>query len=171
MYEPIDTFLVGNLGEFEGKPFVSIDSAELNLPEAPKSADESKALSKEETEDLKNWIKETLGSEKASEVLTSGRLVDSPAAALNADSLTPQMRMMLRAMNPDSKMPAPIVKFEINTKSDVIKNLDELRKSSPDLAKLVLEQLYDNALLAAGLLENPRTMAKRMNEILAKVKP
>ena len=68
-------------------------------------------------------------------------------------------------------MPAPIVKFEINTKSDVIKNLDELRKSSPDLAKLVLEQLYDNALLAAGLLENPRTMAKRMNEILAKVKP
>lgn len=171
MYEPIDTFLVGNLGEFEGKPFVSIDSAELTLPEAPKSADESKALSKEETEELKNWIKETLGSEKASEVLTSGRLVDSPAAALNADSLTPQMRMMLRAMNPDSKMPAPIVKFEINTKSDVIKNLDELRKSSPDLAKLVLEQLYDNALLAAGLLENPRTMAKRMNEILAKVKP
>ena len=58
MYEPIDTFLVGNLGEFEGKPFVSIDSAELTLPEAPKSADESKALSKEETEELKNWIKE-----------------------------------------------------------------------------------------------------------------
>lgn len=128
-------------------------------------------LSKEEAEELKNWIKETLGSEKASEVLTSGRLVDSPAAALNADSLTPQMRMMLKAMNPDSKMPAPIIKFEINPKSEVIKNLDSLRKSNPDTAKLVLDQLYDNALLAAGLLENPRTMAKRLNEILAKVRP
>lgn len=46
-----------------------------------------------------------------------------------------------------------------------------MRKSNPDTAKLVLDQLYDNALLAAGLLENPRTMAKRLNEILAKVRP
>ena len=171
MYEPIDTFLVGNLGEFSGKPFASIDSAGISLSETPKGAGESGSLSKEEAEELKNWIKETLGSEKASEVLTSGRLVDSPAAALNADSLTPQMRMMLKAMNPDSKMPAPIIKFEINPKSEVIKNLDSLRKSNPDTAKLVLDQLYDNALLAAGLLENPRTMAKRLNEILAKVRP
>lgn len=170
MYEPIDTFLAGNLGEFSGKPFASIDSADISLSETPKGADESGALSKEEAEELKNWIKETLGSEKASEVLASGRLVDSPAAALNADSLTPQMRMMLKAMNPDSKMPAPIIKFEINPKSEVIKNLDSLRKSNPDTAKLVLDQLYDNALLAAGLLENPRTMAKRLNEILAKVR-
>lgn len=81
------------------------------------------------------------------------------------------MRMMLKARNPDSKMPAPIIKFEINPKSEVIKNLDSLRKSNPDTAKLVLDQLYDNALLAAGLLENPRTMAKRLNEILAKVRP
>lgn len=171
MYEPIDTFLVGNLGEFSGKPFASIDSAGISLSETPKGAGESGSLSKEEAEELKNWIKETLGSEKALEVLTSGRLVDSPAAALNADSLTPQMRMMLKAMNPDSKMPAPIIKFEINPKSEVIKNLDSLRKSNPDTAKLVLDQLYDNALLAAGLLENPRTMAKRLNEILAKVRP
>ena len=171
MYEPIDTFLAGNLGEFSGKPFASIDSAGISLSETPKGADESGALSKEEADELKNWIQETLGSEKASEVLTSGRLVDSPAAALNADSLTPQMRIMLKAMNPDSKMPAPIIKFEINPKSEVIKNLDSLRKSNPDTAKLVLDQLYDNALLAAGLLENPRTMAKRLNEILAKVRP
>ena len=169
MYEPIDTFLAGNLGEFSGKPFASIDSADISLSETPESAGES--LSKEEAEELKNWIKETLGSERASEVLTSGRLVDSPAAALNADSLTPQMRMMLKAMNPDSKMPAPIIKFEINPKSEVIKNLDSLRKSSPETAKLVLDQLYDNALLAAGLLENPRAMAKRLNEILSKVRP
>lgn len=170
LYEPIDTFLVGNLGEFSGKKFVSIDSADVSLSETAKDVDETKSLSKDETEELKNWIKETLGSEKASEVLASGRLVDSPAAALNADSLTPQMRMMLKAMNPDSPMPAPIIKFEINPKSDVIKNLDSLRKTSPELAKLVLEQLYDNSLLAAGLLENPRMMAKRLNEILAKVR-
>lgn len=43
MYEPIDTFLVGNLGEFSGKPFASIDSAGISLSETPKGADESGA--------------------------------------------------------------------------------------------------------------------------------
>ena len=81
------------------------------------------------------------------------------------------MRAMLKAMNPDSPLPAPTVKLEINPRSDVIKNLESLKKTDESLAKLVLEQLYDNALLSAGLLENPRAMAKRMNEILAKVKP
>ena len=77
---------------------------------------------------------------------------------------------MLRAMNPDAPMPAPAVKLEINPRSPVIKNLDTLKKSDESLAKLVLEQLYDNALLSAGLLENPRAMANRLNEILARVK-
>ena len=65
---------------------------------------------------------------------------------------------------------APAVKLEINPRSPVIKNLDSLKKTDADLAKLVLEQLYDNALLSAGLLENPRAMANRLNEILSKVK-
>ncbi len=77
---------------------------------------------------------------------------------------------MLKAMNPDNPLPAPAVKLEINPRSDVVKNLVALRKSDESLAKLVLEQLYDNALLAAGLLDNPRTMANRLNEILSKVK-
>lgn len=171
-YDPIDAFLAGNLGEYEGKKFISVDSADIKLPETPQSLkDQESALSKDETESLKTWIKDTLGAEKISEVISGERLIDSPAAALNADSLTPQMRMMLRAMNPDSKLPDPIVKLEINPKSEAIKNLNALRNSNVELAKLVLEQLFDNALLAAGLLENPRAMAKRMNDILAKVKP
>lgn len=171
-YDPIDVFLAGNLGEYEGKKFISVDSADIKLPETPQSLkDQESALSKDETESLKTWIKDTLGAEKISEVISGERLIDSPAAALNADSLTPQMRMMLRAMNPDSKLPDPIVKLEINPKSEAIKNLNALRNSNVELAKLVLEQLFDNALLAAGLLENPRAMAKRMNDILAKVKP
>ena len=80
------------------------------------------------------------------------------------------MRAMLKAMNPDAPLPKPIVDFEINPHSDAIKNLSALRESSPDLAKLVLLQLFDNAMLAAGLLENTVGMSKRLNEILAKIK-
>ena len=170
LYEPIDTFLVGNLGSFGEKPFASVDSSDLALGDAPKTA-EGEPLPAEELESLKTWIKSALGDAKVSDVSSEGRLVDSPIAALNSDGITPQMRAMLKAMNPDSPLPAPTVKLEINPRSDVIKNLESLKKNDEPLAKLVLEQLYDNALLSAGLLENPRAMAKRMNEILAKVKP
>ncbi len=172
MYEPIDTFLMGNLGNYQEKTFVSVDAADIELGDAPEISKDESPLPTEEIDALKTWIKQSLGDDRVSEVLSDGkRLFESPAAALNADSLTPQMRAMLKAMNPDSKLPPAIVKFEINPKNDVIKNLNSLRKSDESLAKLVLEQLFDNALLSAGLLENPRSMAKRMNEILAKVKP
>lgn len=168
-YEPVDTFLVGNLGEYAEKPFASIDSADITLDEIPASDRKSK-LSNADVDALKKWIKDTLGDGKVSEVVSSGRLTDSPAAALNADGITPQMRAMLRALNPEGALPAPKIKFEINPSSDVIANLKALKDTNESLAKLVLEQLYDNSLLAAGLLENPRAMGKRLNEILAKVK-
>ncbi len=170
MYDPIDAFLTGNLGAFDEKPFASVDSSDIALGDAPSSSDVA-PLPDAELTPLKDWIKSALGDSKVSEVSSGGRLVDSPIAALNTDGITPQMRMMLKAMNPDSPLPPSPVKLEINPRSEVIKNLNSLRSSDESLAKLVLDQLYDNALLSAGLLENPRSMAKRMNEILAKVKP
>ena len=169
LYEHIDSFVLGHLGAFGEKTFVSVDSADAELGEAPESA-KGEELSAEQLDSMKTWIKDALGADKVSEVVSSGRLVDSPVAALNADHITPQMRAMLKAMNPDAPLPAPVIKLEINPRSDVIKNMAGLRVADESLAKLVLEQLYDNALLSAGLLENPRAMSKRLNEILAKVK-
>jgi len=168
MYDGIDTFLMGNLINFEEKNFESVDSANVKLDDIPQ--EQKNALPSEKVETLKTWIKETLGSDKVKEIVSQGRLIDSPVAVLNTDSITPQMRAMLKAMNPDAPLPKPVVNFEINPSSDVIKNLDNLRNSSPELAKLVLEQLFDNAMLSAGLLESTTAMSKRLNEILAKIK-
>lgn len=41
-----------------------------------------------------------------------------------------------------------------------------LRNNNPDLAQMIVEQIYDNALIAADLLDNPRTMLARLNKIL-----
>lgn len=170
LFDAIDTFVVGNLGEFDKKPFASVDKANLELGDAPENKNDATPLTEEKTKELSDWLKETLGKDKVEEVVSQGRLIDSPVAVLNSDSMTPQMRAMLKAMNPNSQMPNPIVKFEINPKSDVIKNLAELKDKDASLAKLVAEQLYDNAMLAAGLLDNPRAMTKRMNDILAHIK-
>lgn len=171
MYEPVDAFLMGNIGAYSEKDFVSIDSGDIKLEDAPSSPKDEFPLSAASLDALRKWIKDTLGAEKVTDVATEGRLVDSPVAALNESGMTPQMRAMMRAMSPDSPMPAPAVKLEINPRSSVIKNIETLRGTDEALAKLVLEQLYDNALLAAGLLDNPRAMANRLNDILSRVKP
>jgi HSP90 family molecular chaperone len=41
--------------------------------------------------------------------------------------------------------------------------------SDAELAKQISEQLFDNAMVAAGLLEDPREMVKRMNSLLEKL--
>jgi hypothetical protein len=44
-----------------------------------------------------------------------------------------------------------------------------MRETDTALAVKVAEQLLDNARAAAGLLEDPRTMVKRMSELIERV--
>jgi hypothetical protein len=47
--------------------------------------------------------------------------------------------------------------------------LDAMRQKDVTLAVSVAEQILDNARVAAGLLEDPRTMLNRLNQLLEKV--
>jgi len=57
--------------------------------------------------------------------------------------------------------------FEINPRHVVIARLEKMRGSDGALAAKIAEQLLDNARVAAGLMEDPRAMVKRMNELMA----
>lgn len=61
--------------------------------------------------------------------------------------------------------PTP-TRLEINPDHPVMKGLFHIRQQNPDLAKLVTEQVYDNALCAAGVLDDPRSMITRLNKLL-----
>ena len=39
-------------------------------------------------------------------------------------------------------------------------------EASARMTKLIAEQVYDNALIAAGLVDDPRSMLTRLNDIL-----
>ena len=90
--------------------------------------------------------------------------------ALNADKMmTPHMRRMMKAMNKEEANAPVKVSLEINSKHPLIKRLSETSISSPDKALLVAEQILDNALISAGLLEDPASMVKRLYKILESV--
>jgi len=48
----------------------------------------------------------------------------------------------------------------------IMRNLFAIRHSSSSLAQDCAEQIYDNALIAAGLMDDPRIMLKRLTTIL-----
>jgi TNF receptor-associated protein 1 len=100
-------------------------------------------------------------------VKESTRLVDSPAMATTPqDAMSPQMRQMMKQMNPDGELEEPKVTLEINSKHALIKKLAAARESKPEFADLIAAQIYDNAMIAAGLLEDGKEMVARMYKIM-----
>ena len=169
--EPIDDFVFSHLGEFDGKKLVSADRADLHLPDEKEEkadnaeASEEQPLDAKTTGKLVEWIKGAL-ADKVKDVLESKRLVNSPAIIVNPDQfMTSSMERIMRATNQDLQNFGN-KNLEINTKHPLIKNLSALKEKDELFAKDIVEQIYDNALIQAGLMVEPRTMVDRTYMIL-----
>lgn len=56
--------------------------------------------------------------------------------------------------------------LEVNPRHPLIIGLYKTRETNADLAEKIANQVYDNARFAAGLLEDPRSMVKRLNSLM-----
>jgi TNF receptor-associated protein 1 len=165
LFDPWDEFVMEHLHEFDGKPLKLAEKADLNL-----STKKDGALSEDAAKALATWLKETLG-DKVGEVRVSQRLVESPAVVVDADKfMTASMRRIMKAMKQEGPgTNAAKHDFEINPAHPIISRLDAMRQQDAPLAASVAEQILDNARVAAGLLEDPRAMLTRLNQLLEKV--
>jgi HSP90 family molecular chaperone len=159
LYQPIDDFTMKSLGTYQKRKLVSIESTESH----EKKGDEAT----EDPQEMLDYVQETL-SDRVSAVTASTRLVSSPAIVVDHESAA--VRRMMKEVNTGGvNVDLPKQKLEINPTHPILKNAFMLKDSNPHLSKLVLQQVYDNALIAADILDNPRTMLNRINEILASV--
>ena len=175
--EPIDDFVMSHLNEFDGKKLVSADRADLNLsdiktPEDKEEREGESSLEPEVVKSLTGWIKEALGG-RVKEVITSKRLVDSPAIIVNPDGfMTSTMERVMQAARLEKGEPlqeAGSKNLEINPRHPLIRQLSLLRGSDEPFAREVIEQIFDNALIQAGLMVDPRKMVERSYKILERV--
>jgi len=165
-YEAVDEYVMNNVREFDGRKLIAADHADVKLSDLPQAEG---ALSADDVKKLTAWLKDTLG-ERVADVKASDRLVDSPVLALNADKfMSPHMRRMMKAMNREGADAPVKVNLEINPRHAVIKRLFETHTGTPEKAKLVAEQLLDNALISAGLLDDTTAMVARLNKLLESV--
>ncbi|MFO7761733.1 MAG: molecular chaperone HtpG [Thermodesulfobacteriota bacterium] len=165
--EPIDDFVFSHLGEFDSKKLVSADRSDLELPDTEEKEKEEKAgekLDEPVADSLTKWIKQVLG-DKVKNVIISGRLISSPAMIVNPDGMfTSSMERVMSATR--EHHPISAKNLEINTSHDLIKGLADLRAKDEEFAESIVEQIYDNAMIQAGLLVEPRDMVDRTYKIL-----
>jgi molecular chaperone HtpG len=174
--EPIDDFVLSHLGEFDGKKLVSADRADLDIPETEeekKDAEETadQKLDSDSAAALVIWLKEAL-KDQVADVIVSKRLVDAPAMIVNPDGyMTSSMERVMAASRAEKGLGfggESKKNLEINPKNPLIKRLAELQKSDADFAADVALQIFDNAMIQAGLTIDPLVMVERNYKILGR---
>jgi molecular chaperone HtpG len=164
MTDPVDTFVMEQFTEYEGKRLLSVTAADLPVdskgeeekrPEA-EAAEESNLLSR-----FGDLLKGTVTS-----VRRSTRLKDSPACLITPEGgLPPHMERLLRAQNREVPLTRRIL--ELNLEHPLVKSIERLDKVDPSRAKGFVELLYQQALLAEGSpIEDPAEFAKKLTELM-----
>lgn len=186
MYTAIEDFVMANLQTFEGRNLVSAEKSDIDLSELTKSnkddTDESKdgekdedslnkadrTLTDQEALDFCLWFKKELGDKKISSCTVTNRLNSSPAIVTDHESgaLRRMMRLVDTQDGNRDYIALPKQHVEVNPSHPVIVGIHDVMKKEPTLARVLAEQVYDNCLIAAGLLDDSRGMLPRLNDIL-----
>lgn len=171
LYNPIDDFVVKNLNMYNNRKLISIDSSEcadelnnmLTDSEKQELQDKQKEI-EEQSKSLVTYIQDIL-KDKVESIKINTRDSSSPAVIVDFESAAIR-RMMSLAENQSNNMPIRKQKMELHINHPVIQGIAKLKDNKPDIAKLIIEQVYDNACIAADLMDNPRSMLQRQNELL-----
>ncbi|MBK1686711.1 molecular chaperone HtpG [Rubrivivax gelatinosus] len=157
----VDEWMLSHLYEFDGKPLQSVakggvDLGQLQDEEEKKAAEQTAEALKPVLERLKESLKE-----RAKDVRTTTRLVDSPACIVaDEGDMSAHLARLLKQAGQTAPKSLPIL--EINAEHPLVKRLDGDDRFD-DLAQI----LFDQALLAeGGQLEDPAAYVRRVNRML-----
>jgi len=164
LIDPIDEWFVKSVLEFDKKPLRSVAHGDIDLGPEPEEAPKAETV-----DDAVKAVKETLG-DRVKDVRASKRLTDSASCLVAAEGDPgANMERILRMV--DQAAPERKRILELNPSHPIIQNLAALAKKEPgsDRVKSWSEMLYDQALLAEGVVEDPATLVKRIQDLLTQV--
>ena len=168
MGDRVDAWIMGQLNEFDGKPFQDVARGEIDLSKLAGEAGEKPAPAGDDAANkpLLDRVHKALG-DAVDEVRVSHRLAESPACLTRADDdMSESMRRILAAAGRND-MPAQKPRLEINLAHPLVQRLAGLEgEEFGEIAQL----LYDQAQLTEqGHVSNPGDYARRLNRLLLKL--
>lgn len=167
--DPLDALIAPMMNEYQGKKFRNIDDAELELPEEKEEEkkDEETQTPEYDFNVLLGRFTSVLG-DRAADVRASKVLKDSPIRLVSPkDDMDRERQRLNRYFDKEYKVPKKIV--ELNRNHPLIANLARTLHNHPDaeVVNLMIEQLYDSALVQEGLHPNPAEMLPRIQKLMA----
>jgi len=159
----MDDFVLSNLGEYEGKKLKTIESSSVASEIAKELKGESQKISPEEFSDLSKWMRIIL-IDRVTTITQTDRLSSTPMIIVDHESAS--FRRMMRTIDPKNTPELPKQQVQVNPAHPLINQINYIRKVDDNLAREALLQLYDNALIQAGLIDDSRSMVPRINKIL-----
>lgn len=164
MTEPIDSFMLMGLRKYEEYELKNVALAALEEAEAPKDQPEDKeSLPSEKFDQVLERFKQQLG-ERVLDVRGTNRLSRSVARLVDPEgSLNPELQRVYRYLEKDYEIPKKIL--ELNPSSEILRNLLDLDPEA-ELHKIIIEQIYESALLVEGLHPDPSSIVPRIQQII-----
>jgi molecular chaperone HtpG len=162
--DPLDSFMLVRFKEYQGHPLTNAAQADLKPPPTSEAASESQeSVPAEDWGSLVDRFKTQL-TDRVTDVRITDRLTDSPSRLVDPEgSPTQEMQRVYRFLKEDFQMPKKIL--ELNPHHPIIAKLNGLAKD--DVRNpLIIEQIYENALLIEGLLQDPASMIGRIQKIM-----
>uniref|UniRef100_A0A672NGQ5 TNF receptor-associated protein 1 n=1 Tax=Sinocyclocheilus grahami TaxID=75366 RepID=A0A672NGQ5_SINGR len=170
-FEQFDELTLLHLREFDRKKLISAETDivvdHYKEEKFQDSKPASERLTDQQAEDLMAWMRNAL-VQRVTNIKVTPRLDTHPAMITVLEMGAARHFLRTQQLARSSEERAQILQptLEINTGHDLIKKLHALKDSNPELAQLLLEQIYDNAMITAGLNEDPRPMISRLNQLL-----
>lgn len=167
--DPVDAMLPMGVTEFKGYTLRSVDEADIDLTDvgtAPQEPETEKPVEQPTFESLVERVKTVLG-ERVSDVRAGKTLVSSPARLVSDDKQGGRhMYRINRLLDRDYELPVKML--EINPRHPLVHNLSNLigQNSSNPLIDVVIEQVFENALLQDGIHPDPAAMADRLTALM-----
>jgi molecular chaperone HtpG len=159
--EPMDSFMLMGLHKY--KDFELKNVAQAEIPDQPKESEGQEQIAEADFSKLIERFKQVLG-ERVTDVRASNRLSQSVARLADADgALNPELQRVYKYLGKEYEVPKKIL--ELNPSHVILKKLLETDSAS-ELQTLIIEQIYDSALLVEGLHPDPSSMASRVQQII-----
>jgi len=161
--DPMDSFMLMGLRKYKDFELKNVSQAEVDTSRKQKEETEAEKIPEADFGSLVEQFKKVLG-ERVTDVRASNRLYQSVARLADADNtVNPELQRVYKYLGKEYEIPKKAL--ELNPSHNILKNLLKLETGS-ELQNIIIEQIYESALLVEGLHPDPSSIAPRFQQII-----
>jgi len=164
MTDPIDSFILIRLNKYKDFDLVNVAGEKVDIPSSEvDQIAESPTGEQPDSQPLVARLKSIL-ADKVTDVRVSERLIESPARLVDPQGIpNPEFQRVYRLLDHEYQIPPKIL--EINPRHPLMQQLMKEPDGS-ELSKLIVEQIFEDALLIEGLHPDPASMIQRIQKLM-----